>query len=483
MLQHLVAAASPDAEALVTMHGERMTYGELRRGVQRAADLLRAALNEPAGRIVGVSINDPAIALIAMLAVLEAGAVLWPLDGRISAAGRAELIARAQPAAVIAGGTLAGDLSLTDLALDARRVAPEAGMLLFTSGSSGVPKGVLLGRAGIIANVDAILAYLPVAKNSRTALVLPLTYSYAIVGQAFVTLRAGGTLLLLADIAYPIRQIEAMVAEGANGLSSVPTSLRRLCQAAAGLPPDQRPDLGYLASAGAPLDGLTLDAMRATFPEARLFNQYGMTEACPRVCAIDSTESPFARGSVGRPLLGITVHAVGEDGARLPAGEIGELVVLGPSLMLGYLDDPEGSRQVLGADGLRSGDLGWIDPAGYVYVSGRRDGLVNCGGERVSVEEVAAVVRRAPGVSDAYVVALPDDLLGARLVAFIEVAEGDDVTLAVRRVLRDYLPPAKRPQRIIQLPSLPRTGSGKVEMTALKRMAADTPDPSERRTP
>jgi len=130
---------------------------------------------------------------------------------------------------------------------------------------------------------------------------------------------------------------------------------------------------------------------------------------------------------------------------------------------------------VLGPRGLRTGDMGWVDMQGYVYVEGRHDGVVKCGGERVSVLEVADVLRAAPGVADACVVAVPDELYGARLVAFLEGEAGAEATgleRAARRAAKEQLAPTKRPARFIVLPALPRLPTGKPALAELKRLAA-----------
>ncbi|MBM3271259.1 MAG: acyl--CoA ligase, partial [Candidatus Sericytochromatia bacterium] len=435
-----------------------------------AGDLL-AAGGGP-GRVVAVAVREPGPALIAMLAVLEAGATLAPIDVRVGSAGRTAAESRARPICTVRDASLEGEIEIAPAPpAEPRHITPEAGLILFTSGSSGEPKGVVLPRAGIAANVDAILSYLPVPAFPVTACVLPLSYSYALVGQCFVTLRAGGTLLLLGDVPFPARQVELMREAGATGLSSVPTSLRLLADAAADFPPPGRPRLGYVASAGAALDAITRSRLTAAFPEARLFSQYGLTEASPRVAAISAADPAFAAGSVGMPLPGIAVHAAGERGEALPPGEVGELLVRAPSVMLGYLDDPEGTARVLGPDGLRTGDYGWVDDRGYIYVQGRRDDVVKCGGERVSLEEVAGVIRGAPGVEDACVVALPDDRLGMRLVAF--VAGEDGIAGRVQDLLRAWLPPAKRPSRIVGLPALPRSLNGKLDVALLRELAGE----------
>jgi long-chain acyl-CoA synthetase len=403
---------SPGA-ALVESTGRVVTHEELVARVAERARELEAAGARP-GRVVAVAEPTPAAMLIASLAVWRTGAALAP---------------RA-PAGVIG-----------------REVPVDTGLLLFTSGSSGEPKGVLLSRAGVLANLEAILEYLPVAAHPRTAIVLPLHYSYALVGQAFATLRAGGTVILLNDVPYPARQIELMHALDARGLSSVATSLRLLARAAREL---GAPRLGYVASAGGPLDAATRELLREVWPAAQLWNQYGLTEASPRVTAASSDEPPFWQGSVGRPIRGVSVEA-----------QDGELLVRGPSTMIGYLDD----LPLRGP--LHTGDLGRVDAGGYVWVDGRRDGLVKVAGERVSVDQVAAALRAA--VRDACVVAIPDELTGVRLVAFVE---GDPA--AARRVAH-ALPPAQRPARIIPVDEIPRLANGKPATDELRRRASARP--------
>jgi acyl-coenzyme A synthetase/AMP-(fatty) acid ligase len=400
--------------ALVDSTGRVVETEELVARVAAQARELEAAGARP-GRVVTVALKDPAAMLIAALAVWETGAALSPRPG---------------PPGV---------------AVD-REVPVETGLLLFTSGSSGSPKGVLLSRAGVVANVDAILEYLPIAAHPRTAIVLPLHYSYALVGQAFATLRAGGTAILLGDVPYPARQIALMHAYEARGLSSVATSLRLLARAAREL---GAPELGYVASAGGPLDHATRDLLREVWPAAQLWNQYGLTEASPRVTAVSSDEPAFWQGSVGRPIRGVSVESVDWRAA-------------GPRTV----DDARLSSTASPLAGpLHTGDLGRVDAEGYVWVEGRRDGLVKVAGERVSVDEVAAALRAA--VRDACVVAIPDELTGVRLVAFVE---GD--AAAARRAAQS-LPPAKRPSRIVEVDALPRLPSGKPAVEELRRRALD----------
>jgi long-chain acyl-CoA synthetase len=403
--------------------------------------------------------------VVAALGAWRLGAVVVPADPRGPAHAAERTALRAGAAAVALGPD---DVRVREGAAP-REHDPRAALVLSTSGSSAEPKLVLLGRDGIGANVRAILRYLPVRRAPRTAVVVPLSYSYGLVGQVLTTLESGGALLLLGDVPFATTQIDRMRALGAEGLSTVPSAIRLLARAAldeggAPLP------LAYVASAGAALDAATVDLARAAFPGATLFDQYGLTEASPRVTALSDREPPFARRSAGRALEGLEVFAVDEGGARCPPGVEGEIAVRGPSVMLGYLDDAEATARALLADGaLRTGDRGHVDDDGYLYVAGRRDGVVKVSGERVSLEEIAATLRRAPGVRDAAVVAVPHADLGAELHAFLE-AEGEAVR-AARELARAELSPAKRPTRIVAIAALPRTTSGKIALGELDTLA------------
>ncbi len=454
-----------DAPAIVRSNGSKMTYAELVAKTSRLAEAFVSAGAGP-GKAVAVAAKDPADYLVLALAAWQAGAILVPLDAR---AGDSLPLTGARRVGVTMLATgIADDGTPKTLATEvpARTFDTRIGLILFTSGSSAQPKGVLLTSTGIAHNVEAIHAYLPIAKHPVTGVVLPLSYSYGLVGQALTTLAVGGTLVLLSDVMYPAKLVEAMVTHGVSGLSSVPPSLRLIAKSA--ISAGVGPKLGYVASAGASQDALTRDLVKQAFPDAVRFNQYGLTEASPRVTALSHDEPAYALGSVGKGIRGVEVFAVDESGARLAPGEHGEIAVRGPSVMLGYMDDPEATERVLSDGTLRSGDAGHVDASGFVFVEGRKDGVVKCGGERVSVDEVAAYMRTGEGVRDAAVLAVPHDDLGNALWAFVEADES--VIPMLRALAREKLPPAKRPQKFVALAELPRTSNGKVALGELKKL-------------
>jgi acyl-CoA synthetase (AMP-forming)/AMP-acid ligase II len=234
------------------------------------------------------------------------------------------------------------------------------------------------------------------------------------------------------------------------------------------LPHDKRPKLGYVASAGGVLTSETVKLIREAFPEARIFNQYGLTEASPRVTAVDDQSEAFAKGSVGKPIRDVAIEVWDGDRQCAP-GERGEIVVSGPSVMLEYLDDPDGTATVLTARGLRTGDLGYADADGYIYVDGRNDDLVNIAGERTSLHAVADSIRALDGVDDAFVAAVADEQLGTKLVAIV-AAEAYRLR-EIQRATRQALPSAQRPGTWLVVDELPRTDNGKLDRGKMRSWA------------
>ena len=424
---------------------------------------------------VAVLISAPTRAdyVLCALGVLNSGGVAVLADPQLPTADRHALAQRSHASWVLEGlspeGALLASPGPGGALLDAR-----AALVIFTSGSSGPPKAVVLSGEGVLANVDAILSYLPVADAPRTAVALPLFYSYALVGQVFTALRVGGTAVLLAPTSFPAEQLAALKKAKSDGFSSVALGLRRLCEVALETPAKERPALHYLASAGGPLDADTRALMKKAFPQARLFNQYGLTEASPRVSALSNKEAAFEAGSCGRTIPGVSISIEGDDGAVCAAGEDGHVIVRGPSVMLGYLDDAEATARVLRTDGsLFTNDRGHLDANGFLYVSGRSDGVVKVAGVRVSLEQVSAQLRATAGV-DVCVVGVEDSRFGTRLVAFVE---GDDAQVTAAKTAVASLSPPARPAKFVALVPLPRTANGKPQLDVLRRHAAEVLGP------
>ncbi|MCB9617171.1 MAG: acyl--CoA ligase [Sandaracinus sp.] len=429
---------APHATAIETHDGLAWDYATLEAEVDARARATEAAAGKLASRVLALTATNDLTLLLGVL-------VAWRLDATPWLVGTSSTsVPQVGPAAFF------GDEG-PRRAEGTRRL--DAGLVLTTSGSTGTPKHVVLEHEGLSANVDAILEYLPVVDAPRTGVLVPLSYGYGLVGQALTTLRAGGTLLLLRGVsAFAAAQRDALVRFRAQGVSSVPTQLRALCE----LGPLE---LRYVASAGAPLDAATAEAMRRACPDARRFNQYGLTEASPRVSALEDADDPkaFVRGGLGRALTGVSLRTDADEERSA------ELFVRGPNVMREYLDDPEGTRAVLDADGwLRTGDRVTRDALGRLFPAGRDDDVVKVAGERVSLLRVASAFEAA---GECVVCAVPSPRSGLKLVAFVV---GD---LAHARTIARSLPDAWRPSKVVSLASLPKTERGKVDRRRLQSWA------------
>lgn len=452
-----------DGIALCSPRGD-LTRADLRERVRAES---AALVDCPPRSFVVIVRSDTAGFLATFLAAWCLDLIPVPLDPAMPAPLRARLVERVGAAALVDEHTV----SPRD---DAVETHPDASLLLFTSGTSGAPKGVLLGAEGLRYQLEAIAGYLPMVDAGRVGLCSPLFYSYGLVGQALASLRVEATLVDLLAARDPLEQLEWIRRYQVRGLSSVPTHLRRLARLLAER--EEILPLDYCALAGASLDAPTQQLLDERFAPRALFRQYGLTEAAPRVAAISSHEARFFTGSVGKPLPGILVQIRDEEGHPLPSPHEGEVHVKSPSVMLGYLHDAEATRATLGTDGfLRTGDRGSLDEEGHLTVVGRADGVIKCGGERVSLENVQSALRALPGVHDAVALAIPHAELGHAIVAFVEP---EMPVGPLRAALRERLVPAARPSRVVAMASLPRTATGKIALAQLQQLAGGQPSSS-----
>jgi len=340
--------------------------------------------------------------------------------------------------------------------------APGAVLILRTSGSSGTPRHVVLGSWGILQNIDAILSYLPVIESTKVGLLTPLHYSYGLIGQCMTALRAGATLVELSRGPWIARQVEQMRTTEVEVLSAVPSVLTSLTRTA-----DQKrlPALKVLASAGAPLPSNLVEALEQQFPETTLYNQYGMTEASPRICAGKVNRSSYTSGFVGKPLPGIELFI--KPAFHNAPDAPGELFVRTPSAMLGYWQAPQASQRLLTQNGLATGDLGRLDEQGNLYICGRADDLVKIGAERISLIGVQDAIMSIPGVESCAICPQENPRFGTQLIAFV-VAPGFEEN-KLKREFRETLPSIACPQELYLLETLPLSKNGKLDGQQLKR--------------
>jgi long-chain acyl-CoA synthetase len=442
-------------------------------------------------------------AAVAMQGVLRAGAALAPLHPTIKRDRLRYVLADTEPAAVVcdsereevahAAAALAGKIPVVS---DPDGFAASEGptprlpletdlaSVMYTSGSTGNPKGVTLTHRNLSFVMGSIVEYLEMSAADRVLCVLQLSFGYGLC-QLLTCVRAGATLVVEPGFAFPGRLVQLLSEHRITGLPAVPTVFQVLVSLR-GLADRALPDLRFLTNAGASLPAATVAAIRRTFPNASLYLMYGLTE-CIRVLYLPPDQADVRPTSSGIPIPGTDAWVVGPNGNPADVDQVGELMVRGPHVMHGYWRDPERTAERLRPGRwpwepvLATGDLFRRDQEGYLHWVGRTDDLIKCRGEKVYPREVEEVLHAMDGIREEAVVGVPDRLLGQAVHAHVAMEPGyalDEVS--VRRYCAERLEDHKVPQRVSVHEALPRTDRGKVDRQALIASVGQESSPPER---
>jgi len=483
------ARRAPDRPAIVAVGGPgSLSYAQLDRAASAVARALRARGARPGERLVLANANTPAL-FAALLGAARAGLVAVPLDAGLAAAELRCVLDHARPHAVVVDARSAAvfaplgaplwDAGAIDGAADAGGGPDGDGdrdgggdapaLILYTSGTTSTPRGAVHSHAGILRKLDDIRAWFGLSEADRELCMLPTHFGHGLVCACLTTLGFGGTLALCRpfDAELLPRAFALADEHRATTFSTVPTIVRLMLRNPAIRPPASG-RLRFVTCASAPLHPEEVAAFEARFG-VPLLNCYGLTEA-GTWSAMSPLDPERDRRSVG-VAVGCAFRAVAVDGDRrtpLPAGEIGELEVCGPSVMLEYHGDPEATARVLRDGWLATGDLGRVDERGRVYLAGRSKDLIIRAGANVYPAEIEGVLLRHAAVAEAYVVGLDHAVLGEQVAACVvrrpgaAVSDGELIDHC-RAVLAAY----KCPALIRFVDAVPKTSRGKVSRAAL----------------
>jgi acyl-CoA synthetase (AMP-forming)/AMP-acid ligase II len=299
---------------------------------------------------------------------------------------------------------VAGEVSMAAPAGEPDRPAGEpVACVNLTSGTTGTAKGVLLPERNLQRNAELFAKYFGLRPDDRTCLVLPLYFGMNKIAL-LAHLRLGATVLLEPGFATPNTALFAMSREAATGLCAVPAACQALL-ARGDLQRHPQPHLRYLRIGAGRVPAALLDGLRRAFPAAEIFTTYGLTEVGLVTC-LSADEHARRPDSVGRPIAEVALRIEGHGGAE-PA----EVVVRADHAALGYDGDSVATAQVFREDGIHTGDVGRLDEAGYLFLTGRLKDLIKSGGENVHPAEIEAVLLAHPAVADCAVVGVPDPWL------------------------------------------------------------------------
>jgi long-chain acyl-CoA synthetase len=345
-------------------------------------------------------------------------------------------------------------------------IALDLAALIYTSGSTGHPKGVMHTHQSMLFAAQSVIEYLRMDADEVIINVLPLAFDYGLY-QLLMAVQMGATLVLERSFTYPAEVFRRMEEYRVTAFPGVPT-IYAMILAAHGRKPLCFPSVKRITNTAAALPADYTPRLREVFPNALIFRMYGLTE-CKRVSYLEPELADSKPGSVGKAIPGTEVYLLDADGKPVGPGQRGILHVRGPHVMRGYWNQPEQSAEMLrdgpfpGETVLCTGDWFHMDEEGFLYFDGRSDDIIKTRGEKVSPVEVENALYSIPGVEEAAVIGVADELLGQAVRAYVVPAAG--ATLDERRIrkeLTDRLENFMVPRDIILAGSLPKSDNGKI---------------------
>jgi acyl-CoA synthetase (AMP-forming)/AMP-acid ligase II len=493
------AEREPTRLAIIDLFGggeRRFTYGDLDRQLDQVAAVIRAA-GIGRGEHVALSLGNRTEFMVAMYGVMRAGAVPVPLNTRqgeavldYSIENCGAVGAIVEPAANEAMAAICERRPMRlKLMLDGRRegwadyastvaaaaplpttekLPPEAICFLsYTSGSTGRPKGVPLTHSGQIWWLECLTGYWPPSPEARSAVAMPLYHKNAMAGAGKPRLFTGGSMVIMPGF-EPRSYLENVARHRCTHLTGVPTVFSRILHERDLLDTLDLSSVTTASVGSAPVQDALFEAIEAEFPNARVYQSYGLTEGGPVMIGQPTDGRKVPLGSCGVAWPEGEVELRGPDGT--PSATYGELWVRNPGVTPGYHELPEVNRQRIVDGWLRTGDLFRQDEAGFFYFMGRSDDMFVCGGENIYPIEVESLLLSHPAVVEACVVPVPYGDKGEAPVAMVSIEPGATVDEAeLKRHCLARGPAFAHPRRIVLVAEMPLSGARKIDRTLITR--------------
>lgn len=511
------ADTKPDKVAVIT-GDERVTYAELQERAQRFANLLQERGTRRGDR-VAIFLENSVDVVAGIFGALYAGAAFLIVNPQTKEDKLRYVLADSGAVAVLAEGRLAQavnnlmatpEAALPDLktlitasgAVDGAASAEDQtpgftvvelaswgdtqvanpgtipldlAALVYTSGSTGNPKGVMLSHENMVFAQQSLVEYLRLDESDRILNVLPLAFDYGLY-QALMSVFLGATLVLERTFAFPSAIVKRVIDEEVTVFPGVPTVFATLL-ALHRSTPIAMPSVRRYTNTAAHLPDEYVPGLLEMSPEALVFKMYGLTE-CKRVCYLEPELVLSKPMSVGKAIPGTETYILGEDGAAAKPGETGTLYVRGPHVMMGYWNLPAETAHMLkegkypGERVLCTHDYFRKDEEGFLYFMGRSDDIIKSRGEKVSPVEVENAISALPGVREVAVIGVDDAVLGQAIRAYVVLHEDASYTeQAFRRAAMARLESFMVPRDVVFVADLPKTATGKVRKKSLVEQA------------
>lgn len=347
-------------------------------------------------------------------------------------------------------------------------IKEDTALIMFTSGSTSKPKGVMITHYNLMYNTDSIIKYMDLTERDRVEVVLPFYYCY---GTSLLNthFRCGGSVVINNRFMFPQTVIEDMNKYSCTGFAGVPSTYQILLRIT-NIKDSKFPSLRYVTQAGGRLPEVFILELCEAFEGAEIYIMYGQTEATARLSYLPPLQLKNKLGSIGKGIPGTELMILDKHGQPTRVGEVGEIVAKGGNIMKGYFNDEEETKKVIKNGFLYTGDLAFKDEDGYIFVVSREKNIIKCGGNRISPKEIENTICSIQQVVECTVIGVEDDILGEAVKAFVVLKDKNEGIDS--KYIFDYcsgrLPRYKVPKYIKFLSSLPKNSSGKVLLRNLK---------------
>ena len=335
--------------------------------------------------------------------------------------------------------------------------------IVFTSGSTGIPKGVMLSHENIIANTWSILQYLKLTKEDTICAVLPFHYCYGL-SLLHTHLRVGGSMVLNNAFMFIGSVLQDIKKFKCTGFAGVPSHYQILLRKTSIFSKDDLPYLRYFTQAGGKLHNQFIEEICRAVPNKKFYVMYGQTEATARLSYLPSELAMAKIGSIGRAIPGVELKVVNENGKELTDGAEGELVAKGKNIMLGYYKDPDETARTVKDGWLYTGDFARKDDEGYIYILARKKEIIKVRGKRVSPKEIEEVILGVTEVMDCTIKSFHDEILGEGMEAIVVISDlsiKEEVERNIKSICRNKLASFKIPTKFSFYNQMNLKSSGK----------------------
>lgn len=475
-------AKSTPLKAGLIVGTHEITYRELADRVYSVAAYLASLGIKDGDRVVLSASTDPAF-VYAYFATHLLGGVCVPLDPNASHKRLGYVVDKTDAKVILLSkntlfpGRICQPLHTlhdrteiaprkVDIALDHERIAD----ILFTSGTTDDAKGVVLSHGAIRAAADHINQFIGNTSEDKEVMPLPLSHSFGL-GRLRCNVVKGATIILVPGLTNPGLVYTAIETYKATGLSSVPAGFAVLLSTGSTRLATYRNQLRYIEIGSSTMPVETKRRLMGFLPNTRICMHYGLTEAS-RSAFIEFHRDMHKLDSVGKPSPGVSIQIVDDGNAKCAAGEKGKILVKGQHCMTAYWQDETRTNDVIKDGWLATGDFGYMDTDGYLYLEARESDIINVGGRKVSPVEIETLLQEHPAVAQCACVGIPDPrgISGKAVKAFMTPVSDCKVfpkPVELAKLLRGKIEPYKMPVAYEWVDNIPKTESGKIKRSAL----------------